>query len=92
MPYVIVEMFEGRTVEQKRAAAKAITDAIVTHLNTSAEATHVIFHWTYWTYQTHQTHLSKDLGIYLSEDPSNDKGLSNNKDSSNNEDLVDNKG
>jgi 4-oxalocrotonate tautomerase len=44
VPYVIVEMFEGRTVEQKRAAAKAITDAIVTHLNTSAEATHVIFH------------------------------------------------
>jgi 4-oxalocrotonate tautomerase len=44
MPYVIVEMFEGRTVDQKRAAAKAITDAIVTHLNTSAEATHIIFH------------------------------------------------
>jgi 4-oxalocrotonate tautomerase len=44
MPYVIVEMFEGRTVEQKRAAAKAITDAIVTCLNTTAEATHVIFH------------------------------------------------
>jgi 4-oxalocrotonate tautomerase len=44
MPYVIVEMYEGRSVEQKRAAAKAITDAIVTHLNTSAEATHVLFH------------------------------------------------
>lgn len=43
MPYVVVDLFEGRTVEQKRAAAKAITDAIVTHLNTSAEATHVIF-------------------------------------------------
>jgi 4-oxalocrotonate tautomerase len=44
MPYVIVEMFEGRSVEQKRAAAKAITDAIVEHLKTSAEATHIIFH------------------------------------------------
>jgi 4-oxalocrotonate tautomerase len=44
MPYVIVEMFEGRTVEQKRAAAKAITDAIVEHLKTSPEATHVLFH------------------------------------------------
>ena len=44
MPYVIVEMFEGRTIEQKRAAAKAITDAIVEHLKTSAEATHIIFH------------------------------------------------
>lgn len=44
MPYVIVEMYEGRTVEQKRAAAKAITDAIVENLKTTAEATHVIFH------------------------------------------------
>jgi 4-oxalocrotonate tautomerase len=44
MPYVIVELFEGRTVEQKRNAAKAITDAIVTHLGTTAEATHIIFH------------------------------------------------
>jgi 4-oxalocrotonate tautomerase len=44
MPYVIVEMFEGRTIEQKRAAAAAITEAIVTHLKTSAEATHVLFH------------------------------------------------
>ena len=44
MPYVIVEMFEGRTIEQKRAAAKAITDAIVEHLKTSPEATHVLFH------------------------------------------------
>jgi 4-oxalocrotonate tautomerase len=44
MPYVIVEMYEGRSVEQKRAAARAITDAIVTHLNTTAEATHVLFH------------------------------------------------
>ena len=44
MPYVIVEMFEGRTVEQKRACAKAITDAIVEHLKTSPEATHVLFH------------------------------------------------
>ena len=44
MPYVIVEMFEGRTIEQKRAAAKAITDAIVEHLKTTPEATHVLFH------------------------------------------------
>jgi 4-oxalocrotonate tautomerase len=44
MPYVIVEMFEGRTIDQKRAAAKAITDAIVEHLKTSPEATHVLFH------------------------------------------------
>jgi 4-oxalocrotonate tautomerase len=44
MPYVIVELFEGRTVEQKRACAKAITDAIVEHLKTTPEATHILFH------------------------------------------------
>ena len=31
MPFVIVEMWEGRTVEQKRRLAKAITDAMVEH-------------------------------------------------------------
>lgn len=43
MPFVTIQLYEGRTVEQKRAAAKAITDAIVEHLKTTAEATHVIF-------------------------------------------------
>jgi 4-oxalocrotonate tautomerase len=43
VPVVIVKLYEGRTTEQKRAAAKAITDAIVQHLNTKPEATHVIF-------------------------------------------------
>jgi 4-oxalocrotonate tautomerase len=43
MPYVTVELYEGRTIEQKRAAAKAITDAIVNHLTTTAEATHIRF-------------------------------------------------
>lgn len=43
MPVVIVKLYEGRTAEQKRAAAKAITDAIVEHLKTTPEATHVIF-------------------------------------------------
>jgi 4-oxalocrotonate tautomerase len=43
MPYVFVEMYEGRNVDQKRAAAKAITDAVVEHLETTADATHVIF-------------------------------------------------
>lgn len=44
MPYVIVEMFEGRTVEQKRACARALTDAIVEHLRATPESTHIIFH------------------------------------------------
>lgn len=43
MPVVIVKLYEGRTAEQKRAAAKAITDAIVEHLKTTPDATHVIF-------------------------------------------------
>lgn len=43
MPLVIVKLYEGRTAEQKRAAAKAITDVIVETLRTTAEATQVIF-------------------------------------------------
>ncbi|TAK25528.1 MAG: 4-oxalocrotonate tautomerase [Chloroflexota bacterium] len=44
MPYVIVEMFEGRSIDQKRACAQAITDAIVAHLKASPDSTHIIFH------------------------------------------------
>jgi 4-oxalocrotonate tautomerase len=43
MPVVIVKLYEGRTIEQKRAAAKAITEVVVETLKTSAEATHIIF-------------------------------------------------
>jgi len=43
MPIVTVQMFEGRTVEQKRALAKAITDAVVEHAKTTAEGTTVVF-------------------------------------------------
>jgi 4-oxalocrotonate tautomerase len=43
VPVVIVKLYEGRTSEQKRAAAKAITDVIVETLRTTAEATQVIF-------------------------------------------------
>ncbi|HLG50384.1 MAG: tautomerase family protein [Chloroflexi bacterium] len=43
MPLVIVKLYEGRTIEQKRAAAKAITDVIVETLKTTPEATQVIF-------------------------------------------------
>lgn len=41
MPFVVVHMWEGRTVEQKRALAKAITDAMVEHAGASPEALHV---------------------------------------------------
>ena len=43
MPIVTVELVSGRTVEQKRAVAKAITEAVVEHLKTSPESVTVIF-------------------------------------------------
>jgi 4-oxalocrotonate tautomerase len=43
MPVVIVKLYEGRTIEQKRAAAQAITNVVVETLKTSADHTQVIF-------------------------------------------------
>jgi 4-oxalocrotonate tautomerase len=43
MPHVIVQLLEGRTAEQKRAAAKAITDAIAETLGATREGTVVVF-------------------------------------------------
>lgn len=43
MPLITVQLFEGRTVEQKRAYAKALTDASVQVLGISADAVDVIF-------------------------------------------------
>ncbi|MBS0413758.1 MAG: 4-oxalocrotonate tautomerase [Proteobacteria bacterium] len=43
MPTIHVEMFEGRTVEQKRAYAKALTEASVQTLGCSPDAVDVIF-------------------------------------------------
>jgi len=42
MPTIRVEMFEGRTPEQKREFVKALTDATVSTLGTSPEAVDVI--------------------------------------------------
>jgi 4-oxalocrotonate tautomerase len=44
VPVVIVEMWEGRTVEQKRGLVKAITAAMVEHCGSKPEALHVIIH------------------------------------------------
>lgn len=41
MPFVTVHMWEGRSVEQKRALAKAITDAMVEHAGANPDALHV---------------------------------------------------
>jgi len=43
MPTIHVEMFAGRTVEQKRALAAALTEATVKTLGGSADAVDVIF-------------------------------------------------
>ena len=43
MPIVKVEMYAGRTKEQKAELAKAITDAVVDIAKTTAEDTIVVF-------------------------------------------------
>lgn len=42
MPVVTVQMWTGRTVEQKRRLVKAITDAMVEHAGAKPDALHVI--------------------------------------------------
>ncbi len=43
MPTIHVEMFAGRTVDQKRALAAALTEAVVKTIGGSPEAVDVIF-------------------------------------------------
>ena len=43
MPLVVIKLYEGRSAEQKRQAAKQITDVIVETLKTTAEHTQIIF-------------------------------------------------
>ena len=42
MPVVTVQLWEGRTVEQKRALVRAITDAMVEHAGARPDGLHVI--------------------------------------------------
>jgi 4-oxalocrotonate tautomerase len=44
MPTLRVELFEGRTPEQKRALARELTDACVRVLGGSGDAVDVLFH------------------------------------------------
>jgi 4-oxalocrotonate tautomerase len=44
MPTLRVELFEGRSAEQKRALAKELTDACVRVLGGSADGIDVLFH------------------------------------------------
>jgi 4-oxalocrotonate tautomerase len=43
MPTIRVELFEGRTVEQKRACAAALTEAVVHTLGGSPDGVDVVF-------------------------------------------------
>lgn len=42
MPVVTVEVWEGRTEEQKRQLVRAITDAMVEHFGSNPDRTHII--------------------------------------------------
>jgi 4-oxalocrotonate tautomerase len=42
VPVVTVQLFEGRTIEQKRRLVKAITDAMVEHAHARPDALHVV--------------------------------------------------
>ncbi len=42
MPVITVQMLQGRTVEQKRALAKELTDAMVRAIGTKPEAINVV--------------------------------------------------
>jgi 4-oxalocrotonate tautomerase len=44
MPTIRVELFAGRTVEQKRALAQALTEAVVKTLGGSADAVDILFY------------------------------------------------
>ena len=46
MPFVIVEMWDGRTVDQKRNLVRAITDAMVDHAACKPDHLHVVIHET----------------------------------------------
>jgi len=44
MPVVTVEMYEGRTTEQKQALVEDITEAMVEKVDATPETLHVIIH------------------------------------------------
>jgi 4-oxalocrotonate tautomerase len=43
MPAIHVELFEGRTADQKRALAQALTDAVVKTLGVPADSVDIVF-------------------------------------------------
>ncbi len=43
MPFIHVRLFEGRSIDQKRAFVEAVTQQAVTTLKCSAESIHIVF-------------------------------------------------
>ncbi|MCW0983789.1 tautomerase family protein [Agrobacterium sp. BT-220-3] len=43
MPWITIDLSEGRTVEQKQKTAKAVTDALVEHCGCTAETVSIVF-------------------------------------------------
>lgn len=41
MPFVHIHMWEGRTVDQKRALTKAVTDAMIEHADARPDGLHI---------------------------------------------------
>jgi 4-oxalocrotonate tautomerase len=64
MPFVVVEMWEGRTVEQKRNLVKAITKAMVEEAACKPEHLHVVIHET----PKHSWGRAGVLGIDMTEE------------------------
>jgi 4-oxalocrotonate tautomerase len=59
MPFVVVHMWEGRTVEEKRALTGAITRAMVEHARARPDALHVVIQ----EYQRENWALGGVLGV-----------------------------
>ena len=43
MPWITIDLSEGRTVEQKQKTAQAVTDAIVEHCGCTPESVSIVF-------------------------------------------------
>ena len=44
MPFIIVEAFEGRTVEQKRGIVKDVTEAVCKNFKVDPDAVSILIH------------------------------------------------
>lgn len=64
MPVIRVEMLRGRTVEQKRKLAAAITDAMVEIAGARPEATTIFF------YEVERENLARNGELYVETDDS----------------------